>query len=96
MGPPSIPKGSVNALSKYGNQDDINPKKFLEQFEEAKLNEEINFMWGECHSLKQIPTCYSCHPVEAMPVISGLLRDIRDDDEGGAVRSSEQILMRVH
>ena len=53
-------------------------------------------MCGECHSLNQIPTCYSCHPEEAMPVISDLLRDIPDDDEGGAERSSEQRLMRVH
>ena len=31
-----------------------------------------------------------------MPVISELLRDIPEDDEGGAERSSEQRLMRVH
>ena len=31
-----------------------------------------------------------------MPVVSDLLRDIPDDDEGGAERSSEQRLMRVH
>ena len=60
------------------------------------MNEEINFMCGECHSLNQTPTCYSCHPEEAMPVISDLLRDIPDDGEGGAERSSEQRLLHVH
>ena len=31
-----------------------------------------------------------------MPVVSDLLRDIPEDDEGGAERSAEQRLMRVH
>ena len=31
-----------------------------------------------------------------MPVVSELLRDIPEDDEGGAERSSEQRLLRVH
>ena len=78
------------------NQDETTPKNFLNKIEEARMGEEINFTCGDCHSLNPLPTCYSCHPEEAMPVISDLLRDIPDDDEGGAERSSEQRLLRVH
>ena len=60
------------------------------------MGEEINFTCGDCDSLNALSICYSCIPEEAMPVISDLLRDIPDDDEGGAERSSEQRLMRVH
>ena len=82
--------------SNMENQDETVPKNFLNKIEEARMGEEINFTCGDCHSLNPLPTCYSCHPEEAMPVISDLLRDIPDDDEGGAERSSEQRLMRVH
>ena len=60
------------------------------------MGEEINFTCGDCHSLNSLPICYNCNPEEeVMPVVSDLLRDIPDDDEGGAERSSEQRLMRV-
>ena len=75
------------------NQDETTPKNFPKKYEEA---EDINFTCGDCHSLNALPTCSSCHPEEAMPVISDLLRDIPDDDGGGAEISSEQRLMRVH
>ena len=65
------------------NQDEIASTNFLKKFEEARMGEDINLTCGDRHSLDPLPTCYSCHPEEAMPVISDLLRDIPDDDEGG-------------
>ena len=97
MGPPFILKGFANALSKYGKTMMRPPQRiFFKKLEEAKMGEEINFTCGDCHSLHSLSICYSCNPEEAMPAISDLLRDIPDGDEGGAERSSEQRLMRVH
>ena len=95
MEPPSIQKGFANALSKYGKTMMNHPKEFSTN-EEAKMGEEINFTCGDCHSLNSLPICYNCNPEEVMPVVSDLLRDIPDDDEGDAERSSEQRRMRVH
>ena len=43
-----------------------------------------------------IPTCPNCDPDEAMPAVRELLREFPDDDEGGAERTTEWRLQRVH
>ena len=96
MGPPFIQQCFVNALSKFGKCDETTPNSFPNIFEEAKQGEEIQFTCGDCHSLNPLPICYSCTPDDVMPVVNELFRDVPDDDEGNAERSSEQRLMRVH
>ena len=53
-------------------------------------------MCHTCHTTNLIPTCPNCDPDEAMPAVHELLREIPDDDEGGAERTTEWRLQRVH
>ena len=70
-------------------------------FEEAREAEEVNFTCQGCNSLNSLPSCPCCEPEdwnldEVMPAIHQLMQDIPDDDEGGADKSAEQRLQRVH
>ena len=78
------------------NADETTPKRILKKFEEAREKEETHFMCHTCHTTNLIPTCPNCDPDEAMPAVHELLREIPDDDEGGAERTTEWRLQRVH
>ena len=52
-----------------------------------------------CHSCQLVnvtPTCPHCDPDEVNPAVHELMKDIPDDDEGGAEKTTEWRLQRVH
>ena len=84
---------SKNVLStrctNLGNNDGTTPNMILNNFEEARQTESTQFLFLTCHTTNLIQTCPNCEPDEAMPAVHELLREIPDDDEGGAERTTE-------
>ena len=84
------------AVQIWKTNDETTPKRILKTFEEARGKEETTCTCHTCHTINLIPTCPNCEPDEAMPAVHELLREIPDDDEGGAERTTEWRLQRVH
>ena len=73
------------------------PKDFVKRLRDLEQTVEINHVCEECGSSSQAPQgCIKCSEDTAFPVVSGVMRDIPEDDEGEKEREAMQKLMRVH
>ena len=94
---PSTRRSSANGQSTFGklviNRPQENPSPTMKM--QRKMTKLV-FTCTDCQTKSPIPTCQKCAPEDVMPVVNELFRDVPDDDEGSAERTSEQRLMRVH
>ena len=81
-------------------------KSSLRTYQSLQHDEE-NYKCADCHSINPTTYCLCCSPdlfesenthgeEAAMLAVHQLLKEIPEDDEGDAEKSSEQRLMRVH